>query len=82
MNVKPSMEDFFVGTATVGERGQVVIPADVRKKLDIHTGDKLIIMGHPSREGIVLLKAEAMREFLNHMAAGLSLVDAEQPVEL
>jgi AbrB family looped-hinge helix DNA binding protein len=32
------------GSVTVGERGQVVIPADVRKSFKIKSGDKLIVL--------------------------------------
>ena len=70
------MEEGFVGTVTVGERGQVVIPAEARKKMEIHTGDTLLIMGHPSREGLVLFKLDAVREFLDHLTAGLSMAEA------
>lgn len=31
-----SMDANFYGVATVGERGQIVIPAEARKKMDIH----------------------------------------------
>ncbi|MBU0612680.1 AbrB/MazE/SpoVT family DNA-binding domain-containing protein [Patescibacteria group bacterium] len=31
------------GTTTVGERGQVVIPAEVRKRMNLETGDKLLV---------------------------------------
>lgn len=34
----------FFGTVTVGERGQVVIPAEIRKALKINGGEKLIVM--------------------------------------
>jgi len=57
-----SLEEHFYGTATVGERGQVVIPADARKKFGIHPGDKVLVMGHPTG-GVVLCKIDAMREF-------------------
>lgn len=67
----------FLGTVTVGERGQIVIPAEARKALEIHTGDRLFIMGHPSREGLVMFKVEAMRDFLNHLAANLSMIDED-----
>lgn len=78
MNARLNLEDAFVGTVTVGERGQVVIPAEARKKLDIHTGDTLFVMGHPSQEGLVFFKLDAVREFLNHLAAGLSMAEAAE----
>jgi len=78
MTPKFSPEDCFVGTVTVGERGQVVIPVEARKKLDIHTGDQLLIMSHPSHEGFMILKIDAMREFLNYLSAGLSVAEASE----
>jgi AbrB family looped-hinge helix DNA binding protein len=70
------MEECFFGTVNVGERGQVVIPAEARKKLDIHTGDKLIIMSHPTDHGFMLFKIGAMREFLDYLTTGLSMAEA------
>ena len=32
------------GTVTVGERGQVVVPAKVRKMYHLNAGDKLIVL--------------------------------------
>ncbi len=72
------LEDCFLGTVTVGERGQVVIPAEARKKLDINTGDRLFIMSHPSGDGLAVFKIDAMREFLNHLAAGLSMAEGHE----
>jgi AbrB family looped-hinge helix DNA binding protein len=43
-----SWDDHFFGAVTVGERGQVVIPAEARKRFDIAPGDKLLIMGDPA----------------------------------
>jgi AbrB family looped-hinge helix DNA binding protein len=71
-------EECFLGTVTVGERGQIVIPAEARKKLNITTGDKLFIMSHPSGEGFVAFKMDAMREFIDHLAAGLGVEEAKQ----
>ena len=34
-------EENFYGSATVGERGQLVIPAEAREELGIHPGDKV-----------------------------------------
>jgi AbrB family looped-hinge helix DNA binding protein len=68
--------DNFFGTATVGERGQIVIPAEARKKLGIETGDKLLIVGH-GEKGLMLLQIDAMREFMNTMMQDLDLVEKE-----
>ncbi|MGB9589174.1 MAG: AbrB/MazE/SpoVT family DNA-binding domain-containing protein [Armatimonadota bacterium] len=76
MTDRVSVEDCYVGTVTVGERGQVVIPAEARKKMDIQTGDRLIIMSQPHGKGIVLLKLDAVREFLNRLAEGLNIAES------
>lgn len=36
----------FYGTGTVGERGQIVIPAEARAALNIKSGDKFVFAGH------------------------------------
>ena len=72
------LEDCFVGTVTVGERGQIVIPADARKKLGIGTGDRLFVMTHPSGEGLMVYKIDAMREFISHLAMNLNMVDGTE----
>jgi len=77
----PRMEDCFFGTVNVGERGQVVIPAEARKKLDIQTGDKLVVMGHPAKQGLMMVKMGAMREFLDDLATKLNLADADHTGE-
>ena len=73
------LKDCCVDTITVGERGQVVIPADMRKKLAINSGDKMLIMSHPSGDGMVIFKIDAVREFLSHLAAGLSKAEEVAP---
>lgn len=55
------------GTATVGTKGQVVIPADAREALDIQTGDRLYVMGSPSRKWVGFVKEEQLREMLDHL---------------
>lgn len=65
-----------MGTITVGERGQVVIPAAARKKLNINTGDRLFVASHPSGEALIVIKLEAMREFIEHLTTSLSLAES------
>ena len=39
----------YAWTATVGEKGQIVIPKQAREVFDIHPGDTLIILGDESK---------------------------------
>ena len=59
-----SMERLFYGAVTVGERGQVVIPAEARKAFGIETGDKLLVFAHPSEHGVTLVKIDAVERFV------------------
>ncbi len=43
--VKHFQDEKFYGTATVGEKGQAVIPAAARKAMNLKKGDKLLIFG-------------------------------------
>jgi bifunctional DNA-binding transcriptional regulator/antitoxin component of YhaV-PrlF toxin-antitoxin module len=56
------------GTAVLGPRGQLVIPAEARKELGVDTGNKLLVFGHFSGWGLVLVKVEAAEELLNVMS--------------
>jgi AbrB family looped-hinge helix DNA binding protein len=58
------LEEATYGMVTVGERGQIVIPAEARRELGIEPGDKLIIMRHPMYAGFIAFKMQSVREFL------------------
>jgi len=49
------IERYFYGSATLGERGQVVIPADARKDCDIQPGDKVLVFRHPLHPHMLIL---------------------------
>ena len=55
------------GTATVGAKGQVVIPAEARTELAIKEGDKLIVMGKMPQAGLMFIKAEAVETMMQHV---------------
>lgn len=78
MNKNNCFSEAFYGTSTVGERGQVVIPAEARAELGIHPGDKLMMMRHPAHDGVMLFKIESAREFLNDFAAMLEGAEAKE----
>ena len=65
------------GTVKVGDRGQVVIPAEARKELDIKPGDLLFVMAGRNRRGIAMVKADAMRELAEKIMQGLEVAEKE-----
>jgi AbrB family looped-hinge helix DNA binding protein len=67
------------GTVKVGDRGQVVIPAEARKELDIKPGDLLFVMAGRNRRGIAMVKADAMRELAEKIMQGLEVAEKERP---
>ena len=56
----------FYGSTTVGDRGQISLPAEVRRKYGINPGDKLLILSKGDLEfwGIMLVKAEVLSKLL------------------
>ena len=67
------MEDLLIyGTAKVGERGQIVIPAEARKEFKIRAGDILLVVRGVGRQGIVLVKAETVKELVAKVMTGLA----------
>ncbi len=55
------------GSATVGERGQVVIPKKARKDCSISSGDTLMVIGNSS-SGITFIKAENLEELSKYVS--------------
>jgi len=66
------------GTVKVGERGQIVIPSEARKKLGIRPGDLLLAVGTPMKNGVALIKADAIKAMVNKITRGLSELDEEE----
>ena len=61
------MHPVFYGSTTVGERGQVVIPAEARRDMDITPSTKLLVMGGPHKNVVILAKAEYVTAFMTKM---------------
>ena len=65
----------FYGAVTVGERGQIAVPAEARRAMDIEPGKRLVVLGSPDHRLLMMLKAEAVTEILSHTTALLSLFE-------
>ena len=57
----------FWGAATVGSKGQVVIPAEAREALNIKEGDKLVVMGPPTNNAVLFVKADSIEAMVQGM---------------
>lgn len=66
-------EDNFYGTATVGAKGQIVIPAEARAALKIKKGEKMLVFGMGG-EMLVITKLSQVEQFAKHLAGKLSRV--------
>jgi AbrB family looped-hinge helix DNA binding protein len=75
-------DDWFYGTVTIGERGQVVIPASARQELGYRPGDKLLVMRNPVHMGVMYFKIDAIRSYLNSLAAGLDRAGQTEDTEV
>ncbi len=66
------------GIVTVGERGQVVIPAEAREALGIDAGDKLLVFRKENAEVLLLAKPDDFerhfQQITEHLASVRSII--------
>ena len=73
MDIKDNLHRFKVfGSMTVSPRGQVVIPANARKELDINSGDTLLACALSHGQGLLLLKVDAIEQILSTLSERLT----------
>ncbi len=63
LGLPPKGKHLF-GLVTVGDKGQIVIPAKARKIFDISTGDQLVVLGD-EEQGLALIKSEKFLTLAN-----------------
>lgn len=57
----------LAGTVTVGPKGQVVIPAEVRESMEINPGDKLIALYIDDKKSIAFITERQAQEYVIKM---------------
>ncbi len=69
-NLPPKGKHLF-GMVTVGDKGQIVIPAKARKLFDISAGDQLVVLGEEG-QGLAILKTDRFLAFADAIRNGTS----------
>ncbi len=59
-------KDKYVGISKVGEKGQIVIPAEARKMFGIVPGDSIIVLCDKER-GIALVKSDVIEDLTDKL---------------
>lgn len=67
----PPKGKHLFGLVTVGDKGQIVIPAKARKLFDIHAGDQLVVLGDEA-QGLAILKSETFLMLADMIRTGKS----------
>lgn len=67
------------GPATVGERGQLVIPAELRKAFHIKSGDQLMVFAKTDKKIISLMPSKDFSQFLERAAKIISKLESKVP---
>lgn len=61
-----------LGTTTMGERGQIVIPSEAREELEIQPGEKFIVFGNKRKGAVILVKTETFNKFADFFMSASS----------
>jgi AbrB family looped-hinge helix DNA binding protein len=61
----------ILGTATLNDKGQLVIPSEARNSLGLEAGSRVVIMKSPDKPALVLLKAEEVEAMIKDMTSAL-----------
>ena len=61
------------GTASLNDKGQLVIPVDARAAMSLEPGSKLVVMSAPfGREALIVVKTEVIEQQMQDFANALS----------
>jgi AbrB family looped-hinge helix DNA binding protein len=72
----PDLADLFVGAVTIGERGQVVIPAEAREAYGLRAGEKVLVFHDPKHVGLMIVRVQDVQRLLEHFQRVLEVAES------
>jgi AbrB family looped-hinge helix DNA binding protein len=73
MTKKKKNGEQFYGTATLGKKGQVVIPSEARESMGLKKGDKLLVFGMGC-DMLTFSKLSEVEQFATHLSSRLDTI--------
>ena len=64
---KCTKDQIVYGLVTVSDKGQIAIPVNIRRELNLESGDKLFIIKRKDNAGFAFIKLEAMDELMDRI---------------
>jgi len=61
-----------MGTTVMGERGQIVIPKELRDEIGLEAGSRVVLMRHGKHGPVVMFPVEQMQDFMQQMTARIA----------
>ena len=68
----------ILGTATLNDKGQLVIPVEARNSLGLSAGSRVVIMSNPHRPALTLLKSEDVEAMVKDLSDALGSADNDK----
>lgn len=65
----------ILGTATLNEKGQLVIPVEARNQLGLSAGSRVVIMSSTQKPALILFKAEDVEAMVKNLTDALTAND-------
>lgn len=65
-------EESLVGVTTIGEKGQIVIPAGIRAAFKLGKGTKLMVIAH--EKGLFLMRPTALESIADRFSTLQSII--------
>lgn len=67
---KSPFSDNIMGVATVGERGQIVIPKNIREELDVKKGQKFLAIYNG--QGLMLMPVDSFKAIIENVSKDIN----------